>query len=329
MEQVAAAVHYAHQRGVIHRDLKPSNVLLDRDGRPRVTDFGLAKRTEGDSNDTSTGQVLGTPSFMPPEQAAGRLKDVGPVSDVYALGAVLYNILTGRPPFQAASALDTLLQVLEQEPVPPRHLNPGVPRDLETITLKCLDKVNERRYASARALAEDLDRFLRDEPIHARPVGRIERGWRWCKRKPVVAGLMALVLLVTAAAFAAVTWQLRQTGIARRDADGKAAAESLARDRADKARRAEADARQDAENALRTAQAMLYFNRIAERDGSWLAANAQVAKRLLEEAPAGVRGRLSAAGFRVFLSLGASPAAKGDLTAPLIETLGDRDPHVR
>ena len=195
---VADAVQYAHDKRVIHRDLKPANILIDRDGQPKVTDFGLAKRTEEDSNLTGTGDILGTPSYMPPEQAGGRLSDVRETADVYALGAVLYATLTGRPPFQTDNRFDTLMQVLEREPVPPRQLNPKVPLDLETICLRCLEKDRRRRYASAAELSAELRRFLNGEPIKVRPISKVERMWRWCKRNPAVAGfsMLALTLLL-------------------------------------------------------------------------------------------------------------------------------------
>ena len=153
MVKVAEAIEYAHQHGVIHRDLKPANILLDKNGNPRVTDFGLAKKVEGDSGLTGSGQIMGTPSYMPPEQAGGQRGEVGPAADVYALGATLYALVTGRPPFQAATAMDTVIQVVSDEPVPPRRLNASIPRDLETICLKCLQKEPGKRYASAADLA--------------------------------------------------------------------------------------------------------------------------------------------------------------------------------
>jgi outer membrane protein assembly factor BamB len=210
VEQVASTIEYAHRQGTIHRDLKPSNVLIDSDDRVRVTDFGLAKRIEGDSALTGTGQVLGTPSYMPPEQAAGGRGSVGPPSDVYALGAVLYELLVGRPPFRAETPLDTLLQVLEVEPVSPRLLNPKVPKDLETITLKCLQKSPGDRYASAAALADDLHRFLHDEPILARPPGALERGVRWIRkqRRSAVAAVGGAIVTVLLSLAAVAGWQV-------------------------------------------------------------------------------------------------------------------------
>jgi WD40 repeat protein/tRNA A-37 threonylcarbamoyl transferase component Bud32 len=185
--QVAEALDYAHQKGIVHRDVKPSNVLVDRQGQSRITDFGLAKRYRADSNITVAGTVIGTPSFMPPEQAAGKSDKVSPLADVYSAGAVLYCLITGRPPFHAATPAETMRQVLEEEPVSPRELNAAVDRDLETICLKCLQKEPAKRYHSAGALAEDLGHWLAQEPITARPVGRMERLVRWCRRNPRLA----------------------------------------------------------------------------------------------------------------------------------------------
>ncbi len=202
MAEVARAIEYAHSHGVIHRDLKPGNILLDQDGRARVTDFGLAKKLESDSELTGSGRVMGTPSYMSPEQARGNRSEVGTAADVYALGATLYALLTGRPPFQAATAMETLMQVVGEKPVPPRRLNAAIPRDLETICMKCLEKAPHKRYASARALAEELERYLSGQPIHARPVGWFEATAKWSipaiLRHPVVAiwvGITPLLIL--------------------------------------------------------------------------------------------------------------------------------------
>jgi eukaryotic-like serine/threonine-protein kinase len=196
MSKVARAVHYAHQRGILHRDLKPTNILLDARGEPHVTDFGLAKLVEDDSSLTISAVVLGTPAYMPPEQAAGSNKGLTTAADVYSLGAVLYELLTGHPPFRADTAVETLRQVCEQEPVRPRVLNPAVDRDLETICLKCLNKDPQRRYGSAEMLAEDLDRRRNGEPITARPINTVEKFLRWCRRKPALATSLSLILML-------------------------------------------------------------------------------------------------------------------------------------
>jgi serine/threonine protein kinase len=200
---IAEAVQFAHDRGIVHRDLKPSNILLDASQRPLITDFGLAKQVTGQSQLTMSGAIVGTPSYMPPEQAAGKGDEVGPWSDLYSLGAILYEMLTGRPPFRAATPFETIRQVLHTEPLSPRLVNPGVPRDLETICLKCLQKERSRRYASPQELADELRRFLRGEPIQARPIGQLGRLWRWCRRNPITASAIAavqLMLVVTALA---------------------------------------------------------------------------------------------------------------------------------
>ncbi len=210
LKAIAEAVHYAHERGILHRDLKPSNILIDLENQPHVVDFGLARRLEGDSELTATGQVLGSPHYLPPEQAAGQRARVSRRADVYALGATLYHLLTGRPPFQAESLAQTLDLVRHAEPLAPRLLNPSVPRDLETVCLKCLEKEPARRYATAQLLAEELGRFLEGKPVLARPVGRVAKGWRWCRRKPVVAGLSAGMVAALILGFAGVTWQWRR-----------------------------------------------------------------------------------------------------------------------
>jgi len=238
---LAEAVQAAHAAGVIHRDLKPANVLLTEHGEPKLTDFGLAKKLD-EAGATRTGSVMGTPSYMAPEQARGD-KDVGPPADVYALGAILYECLAGRPPFRAATAMETLLQVLHDEPVPLRRLSPGTPTDLETIAHKCLEKDPAKRYPSAEALANDLGRYLSGEPIAARPVGRLERGVKWLRRNPVVAGLAAAVgltlLLGTAVSLALAVWAWDQADRADRNAGD-----------ARQAQKAAETARDDLETAL-------------------------------------------------------------------------------
>jgi serine/threonine-protein kinase len=193
---VAHAVQFLHDHGIVHRDLKPSNILLDAAGAPYVTDFGLAKVFDDNDDRTQTGVILGTPGYMSPEQAAGRVADISSRSDIYSLGAILYELLTGRPPFREENQLNTILQVLEGEPTLPRQLNGRVPSELERICLKCLDKAPERRYASATALANDLDRYLRGEPVEARPAGLVSRVRRWIRREPGLAARLAIMAVV-------------------------------------------------------------------------------------------------------------------------------------
>ena len=213
--EAAEAVAHAHARGILHRDIKPANLLVNAQGHVLVTDFGLAKRIGGDIELTTSGAPLGTPAYMSPEQARGLRGTVTTATDVYGLGAVLYAMLTGRPPFGGSSILETLEAVKERSPEPPRRLNPGIPADLETVCLKCLEKRPEARYASAQALAADLRAWLAGEPITARPVGRLERAQRWCRRKPAQAALL-FVLAALAIGGPLVAWQQARL---RREAD--------------------------------------------------------------------------------------------------------------
>jgi WD40 repeat protein/Flp pilus assembly protein TadD/tRNA A-37 threonylcarbamoyl transferase component Bud32 len=209
-EALARGVAEAHRLGIVHRDLKPGNVLLSADGTPKITDFGLAKSLAMDSGLTRTNSIMGSPGYMAPEQAEGRVRQVGPLADVYALGAILYELLTGRPPFRGATVLETLEQAKTAEPVPPSRLVPGLPPDIETIALKCLQKEPAKRYDSAAALAEDLRRFLAGESILARRSGTIERTLRWCRRKPVLAGLITALAASLLVGFAGIAWQWRR-----------------------------------------------------------------------------------------------------------------------
>src|SRR6266540_6811076 len=210
--KVARTVHYAHEHGILHRDIKPGNILLDAKGEPHVTDFGLARLVESESSVTQTLDVLGTPSYMAPEQAVGNNAAVGSVTDVYGLGAVLYQLLTGQPPFAGGTTYETIKLLLDTEPRPPRLLNPKVDRDLSTICLKCLEKDPQRRYSSALALAEDLERWLKHEPIAARRTGLLTRSGKWMRRNPTSALLAAsLVALI-----AAVGWNVWKSELIHR-----------------------------------------------------------------------------------------------------------------
>jgi WD40 repeat protein/predicted Ser/Thr protein kinase len=279
LEAVARAVHYAHEHGIVHRDLKPDNILIDGQGRPYVTDFGLAKWPGAARDLTHTGAVLGSPPYMSPEQA----RDAGQAtvaSDVYSLGATLYAALTGRPPFQAADPVATLRQVLEQDPVPPRRLNPAIARDLETICLKCLSKEPQKRYPSAEALADDLERWLRGEPVRARRTGPVVRSLKWARRRPALAGMVVLMALTALLGFVGVgaLLQLRQTQVQR--------------DEAEDARHAEAQAKQEAEQAKLRAEAAeelsqqhLNINRVMRAQFEWLDSGVERANQLLDECP--------------------------------------------
>ncbi len=209
VEKLAIAMQYAHENRILHRDLKPANVLLDATGNPKITDFGLAKDVDADgSGATSDGTIMGSPSYMPPEQARGELSSITPRSDLYSLGAILYQMLTGRPPFITDRPLDTVMQVVNNDPVQPRVLQPGIPVDLETICMKALQKDQAARYSDCQALADDLRRFINGEPIQARPVSRLERAWRWCRRNPKVAipSTVASFFIIATAIIATWAW---------------------------------------------------------------------------------------------------------------------------
>ncbi|OWK40868.1 WD40 repeat domain-containing serine/threonine protein kinase [Fimbriiglobus ruber] len=298
VEAVARAVHFVHTRGIVHRDIKPANILLEsRESRPgefgvvKIADFGIAKQMALESGSTRDGDVLGTPNYMSPEQAAGSAAAVGPASDVYSLGAVLYEMLTARVPLQGPTTIDTLILVRTEEPVPPRQLQPGVPRDLDVICMKCLQKDPGRRYASAEHLADDLRRFLDHKPILARPTPAWERVWKAAKRHPAVAGLSAALVAVVIVGFVLVAWQWQR-------AAGKASDEAVAkREAQDKERQA---TRLSAGIALDRGITLCEANEL-DRGLVWLARSLDLASQL-GDAPLERAVRCNLAGWGEFLS---------------------------
>ncbi len=281
--KLARAVHYAHQRGILHRDIKPGNVLLDARGEPHLTDFGLAKLAEGDSQLTRSLTMFGTPAYMSPEQARGEVKGLTTAADVYGLGAILYELLAGRPPFAGGSMMETVRQVLENEPVRPSLLSPAVDRDLETICLRCLEKDREKRYGSAEAVAVELDRWRNHEPIHARPVTSLERTAKWIRRHRGAFAAMCLVALSMIAGSGFSAWFALKESRARKDEARLRIAAESARQEAERHRKA-------AEAHLQRADWLVYAGRIMLAQASFEAGNGGLALHYLEECRPNLRG---------------------------------------
>ena len=303
VETLAHAMQSAHDQHVIHRDLKPANILCTADGTPKITDFGLAKRLNVPAALTHTGQVMGSPPYMAPEQARGHSRDVGTAADVYALGAILYELLTGRPPFLAETMLDTLLLVIDSEPVPPSRLQPKVPSDLETICLKCLEKEPARRFASAAALADDLGRFLRGEPVSVRPIGALGRSARWCRRKPLLAALWGALVVALLGGISGIIWfaldavekgrqkdevAKEKTKVAEeRDVAANRAEDKAKAEEKEKKRAIEAEGK--AKEAFQKERYTSYLRGVSLADRELLANHGERAEQLLDECPEDLR----------------------------------------
>jgi serine/threonine protein kinase len=354
LETLARAIHYAHQHGVLHRDLKPANILLQKasgsqyslvssehgeiastdywlvttDYSPKITDFGLAKRLDASMGHTHTGDILGTPSYMAPEQAAGRLKDVGPAADVYALGAILYEVLTGRAPFQGDTGFETLRQVMEEEPLPPSRIQPRIPHDLQTICLKCLHKDPKRRYPSAIELAEDLCRFSTSQPIRARSVGLWEKGWKWTRRRPAWAALLAVSMVAIIGLMTGGMWHTLQIQQALDDARWAQAQADQERRKAEtlqrEAERAAEEARKNAATAQTTADFLASIFQTSEPLGlrmqGFRTADKKeadlTARQLLDRGAQRVRNEIKDAAVR---------AAMTDILGDVFRSLGEYD----